>query len=567
MKNIKKLTQAILLTLGFLFVAGSVNAQVIQPHFFGQNAWMPDTVGTRLLGGKLHKQWGKVKDSKATLIRVGGIAPDRDKPTNFQYIKMIDSIRAKGMEPVIQVSFHNWKYTAQQAADLVQYINVTKGKNIKYWSIGNEPDLEYGFTTASQVAGYIKPFASAMKAVDPSIITIGPETAWFNQGIMDGLTTPNGPNDITGKDAAGRYYIDIISFHTYPFNGTQTREQVISKLSATNGLKENLAYLNNRLASCNSAHGRTGAATLKVAVTEANVNYKNSTSDNLQGVGVNSFLGGQFIAELMSVGMKQGVEFMNIWSVVEGNSTELNIGYIDPWTGKKKPAYYHFKMVAENFKGNFLSGTTNQGNVKAFGSQNSQNITVMILNQDLTNNFNYTVRLNSSAINTSSTLKINVNAGIAMEHSDVIPAQSTVLLTFNAQGTLIKKTEYTMSGHAASDLPPVTTQLGGSITTGVNDNASDEVSMKGFKMNVFPNPANSKFTIELDRKNIHEIKFEIELFDLMGRLVYTKTSIFPERHQVIDLSGNSIAEAVYIVRVREKGDKDNTRSEKIIIFK
>lgn len=564
MKNLKKLPNIFLLVMGLFFAMVKGNAQPIPVNFFGQNAWMPDTIGSVFYGGKLHKNWGNVKDSKATIIRFGGHAPDVNRPTDYQYIKMIDSVRAKGMEPVIQVPFDNWKYTAQQAGEIVSYINGVKGKNVKYWIIGNEPDLSYAFTSASQVAAYIKPFASAMKAADPTILTIGPECAWFNQAIMDGLTNPNGPDDITGKDASGHYYIDIVSFHTYPFNGSQTREQVISKLSSANSLKDNISYLNSRLAACNSAHGRSGAFALQMAITEANVGYQNSASDNLYGVGVNSFIGGQFIAELMSVGLKGGVSFMNIWSVVEGNNTQLNIGYIDPVTGNKKPAYYHYQMMAENFKGTFIGGSTNQGNVKAFGSNNGQNITVMVMNQDQANNYNFTVRLNGAAVGGSNALKINVNAGVAVEYSDAIPAQATMLLVFNAQGGLVKKIEYSLGQHAVANIAPTVTNYN-NITTGMQEN--DLGTLKGFNISLFPNPANSKFTIQLDRKNPEEKKFEIQIFDLMGRLVYNKTTTFAERKQELDLTGNSLAEAVYIVRVYEKDDKDNTRSEKIVLFK
>jgi len=573
MKNFKKIFQAAVVALGLSFAAEG-NAQSIPVNFFGQNAWMPDTIGSVLYGGKLHQQWGNIKDSKATMIRFGGIAADNNKPTNFQYIKMIDSVRAKGMEPIIQVPFHKGGYTAQQAAAIVQYLNVTKGKNIKYFSIGNEPDLDYQYTTASQVAAYFKPFASAMKAVDPSILIVGPECAWYNPAIMDGLTTPNGPYDITGKDAAGRYYLDIISFHTYPFDGNQSREQMITKLTATNGFQDNLTTLNNRVAAANTAHNRTGSAALKTAVTEANVCYKNASTDNLNGVGVNSFIGGQFIAEMLGIGMKKSVNFMTIWSVVEGNSQVLNIGYIDQTTGNKKPAYYHYKMVADNFKGNLVDATSNQEKVKTFASQSSQYINVLVMNQELGTNHNFTVRLNSASIAGNSSLKINVNANVNIEYNGVINNQSSMVLTFNSAGVLVKKTEYTLATHANSNLAPTVTEYNGGVgntsgsgvTTAVGDNG-DIVSMKGFQMNVFPNPARSKFTIRLDRPNVQDVKFVVELYDLMGRLIYTQNSIFTEREQNVDLSGASLAEAVYIVRVREASDKDNVRASKIIIFK
>src|SRR6185369_16262111 len=111
----------------------------------------------------------------------------------------------------------------------------------------------------------------------------------------------------------------------------------MSKLTSANGFQENLTYLNGRISNCNSAHGRAGADALKTAVTEANVNYKNSVSDGLNGTGVNSFVGAQFIAEMMSIGMKNNLSFLNMWSVVEGSGTDLNIGYIDAFTGKRKP--------------------------------------------------------------------------------------------------------------------------------------------------------------------------------------------------------------------------------------
>lgn len=429
---------------------------------FGQNAWMPDTIGSAsacanppcVLYGKLHKNWQNIQSSYASIIRFGGISPDKNRPTNYQYIKMIDSVRARGMEPILQVPYHNGQYTAQQAAAIVQFVNITKGKNIKYWIIGNEPDLGYSYTTAAQVASYFKPFASAMKAVDPTILTIGPETAWYDQGIINGLTTPGGPDDITGRDANGRLYCDFISFHYYAFNGTQTRAQVLTKLMMTGGLNDNLVLLNARLANCNAYHNRTGTSMLRSAITEANINYQNSSTDNLNGVGSNSFIGGQFIAEMFSVAMKNSVNFVTVWSVMEGNSTALNIGYLDPATGTKKPMFWHYKMMAEVFKGNYAGGNTNNSNVKAFGSKDANSINVMILNQDAVSNYAFTLRLNTGTVSGTNPLKMNINAGVNAEYNDNITNQTSVLLTFNLQGQLIKKCVYSLANHAAPNLPP-----------------------------------------------------------------------------------------------------------------
>lgn len=565
MKKIKLLSRLSVLIVIFLLATATNRAQTISDHFFGVNAWMPDTIGNAsnctdppcILNGKLHKKWGDIKNSKAEIVRFGGIAADKNKPTNYQYIRMIDSIRANGMEPIIQVPFRNYRYTASQAAAIVQYINITKGKNIKYWIIGNEPDLGYNFTTASQIAAYIKPFASAMKAIDPTIKIIGPECAWFNQGIIDGLTTPGGASDITGKDANGRYYIDYISFHTYPFNGTQTRASVISKLMSSGSLNDDLAHLNTRLNNCNTAHGRTGTNALKSAITEANIDYQNASTDNLWGVGANSFIGGQFIAEMMAISLKNKVDIFNLWSVVEGNSVTNNIGYINPSNGNKKPSYYHFKMMAENFTGTFVWGTTNQTNAKAFGSKNGSEIKVMIMNQDATIDFNYTLRLSSSAITGTNQLKINVNAGVEIEYTDVIPNQSTVLLTFNSDGVLIKKCEYTLKDHASANLPPACADL---IATST-DHSEFPREKDEFELKIFPNPSIGKFTIQLDKQNYEERIFNFELYNLLGQLVIEKKLPFLKGKEEIELDP-AIANGGYIVRVKEG---NVVRVEKIIL--
>ncbi|OFY85293.1 MAG: hypothetical protein A3F72_19110 [Bacteroidetes bacterium RIFCSPLOWO2_12_FULL_35_15] len=562
MKKTKKMFQTIFLSLSLLFAAKGASAQAISSHFFGENAWMPYAIGNTILGGKLDQHWGDIKNSNASMIRYGGIAVDENMPTNAQYIAIIDSIRANGMEPIMQVPFNNYTFTAQQAANIVTYINVTMGRNIKYWIIGNEPELGYSFTTSSQVAGYIKPFASAMKNVDPSIKIIGPESAWLAQNVINGLTTANGPDDITGKDAAGRYYLDVISFHTYPFNGTQTRAQVLTKLTSPGSLQDNLTYLNGRVSACNTAHNRTGAAALKIAITEMNICYKNASTDNLQGVGANSFIGGQFVAEMMGISMKNGVDFINLWSVIEGNSTELNIGYLDRTTGNKKPLYYHFKMMAENFKGNSVNATTNQSTVKSFGSKDAQQISVLILNEDLTNNYNFTVSLNTTAIAGSAALKININAGLQGEYNGVISNQSSTLLKFDVNGNILEKTEYKLNGNADANLPPTVTVL--ATTTGIASNTIPERGL--FEItNLFPNPSPGKFTVQLNKENTGIKDFEITIYNLIGQEVYNKKAVFLNGKEEIELDP-SMANGEYIVRIKES-EKDNYLVKKIILQK
>jgi hypothetical protein len=440
--------------ISILISAPYLSAQPISPLFFGQNAWMPDSIGNKRYWGQLHNKWNDIQQSGAAVIRFGGIAPDQEKPNNFQYLRMIDSIRNKGMEPILQVPYYNGKYSAAEAAEIVRFINIEKKKNIQYWIIGNEPDHVYKLNHSSQVAPYIRAFSFAMKDKDPSIKIIGPETAWYNSSIINGLTTPGGTDDITGKDSKGRFITDIISFHTYPFDGTQKREDVISHLMSPHRFNDNLKSLSARIRSCNNHHNRIGSQELKISVTEANINYRNIESDNLNGNGVNSFIGGQFWAEVIGIALSHEVEFINFWSVIEGNNNSLNIGYIDKFSGKKQPVYHHFKLLADNINGNFSLGTSNNNLVKTFGSKDSSVVCVMVMNQSNSNNYNYILNLNKSLPATSHTIKLTTDANINASYTDHIQNQSSVMLLFDHKGNLLKKCEYRLNGHADKDLPP-----------------------------------------------------------------------------------------------------------------
>jgi hypothetical protein len=450
----KFISRSLVIICLFFIIQAETKAQQISPLFFGLNAWMPDSTGSRFLNGPLHRRWKEVKDTRGNTVRVGGISFDRDMPTNHQYLKMVDSVRTAGMEPIIQVSFWKGRYTATQAANLVKFLNVTHKRNIKYWSIGNEPDHSgsYNYTKASEVAPYIKSFASAMKEADPSIKIIAPDCAWYNRAMLDPLTTPGGPHDITGKNSKGRFYVDYISYHQYPFRGQQTRSQVISNLNSPGGYRDRIIEMTRRLNNCNNHHGRSGSNRVKIGITEANIGYANPSGDNIYGLGTNSFIGGQFWVEMMGIAMQQGVEFINFWGMTN------TLGMLDE-NNRKRPNYHHFQMMAGNFTGSAIKASTNLANVKVFASKSSTQTAVMILNQSSSTNHNYNLKLASGSVSGNNTLKINVDAAIDIEHSGNIQNQSTTLLIFDQQGNLTRRCEYKLVGHADKNLPPSCTNI------------------------------------------------------------------------------------------------------------
>lgn len=445
----------------------------ISPRFFGVNAWMPYRVGSVVKNGQLDNKWPDVQNSRARSVRYGGIAvdeadpawvendptppetlcpPDPSKPSTMkQYADMVDAMRAIGAEPILQVpvlAHADQPRTAQDAADIVRCINITLQKGVEYWSIGNEPDLAYGWNTsgeASNIAAYMRSFASAMKAVDSTIKIVGPETAWFNWNVLDRLTN-GGPDDILD-------ILDVISFHMYGWpdgNGTiwPNRGEVISYLMADDSFHKDLILLKDRVAQRNAQLGRTGDNALKMAVTEANINWENPSNDSIDGVGAKSFMGGQFWAEVMGIAMQHGVDFLNFWSVIEGNNVSNDKGYLcrqQCTHGAFHPSYHHFQMMATHFRGNALlpaDGISfdDEPNVKSFAAKDSDQIAVIVLNQDASASFDYIVRLNTDPV--SASLKVNIPVGLAAQITGTIANQSTILLVFDAAGTLKRKIEY-----------------------------------------------------------------------------------------------------------------------------
>jgi len=418
-------------------------------YLVGQNAWMD-----RDYGGQLFKLWPRVQESGVQMMRIGGNAYNNTPPSNAQYLEWIDAIRLIGAEPLVQVSS---TLTPTAAADLVRYVNLTMSRGVKFWSIGNEPDL--AGLSAATVAGYVKSHAPAMKAVDPSIRIFAPDSAWYNDALFAALL--GGSADISGKDPSGRYYIDGVSFHRYPMgSAAYTRAAVVA---AGAGFRSAIDALLGRIAAANTAKGRTGPAALGWALTEFNVTYKNFGTNAVDGVGTHSFLNGQLFAEVFALGMEKNALSVMPWSVHEsgGARTAGDLGYLDnSTTFMPRSSFHHLRLIAENFSGQWVPSTSSVATVKIIASRSSAQLAVMILNEHDTNDYDFTLRLDVGPVLATRPLELTVAAGLKVEYADRIPAQSTVVLAFTPAGTLVTRIRYGLEEHARLCRPPAGADAG-----------------------------------------------------------------------------------------------------------
>ena len=122
----------------------------------------------------------------------------------------INAIKATGATPMIRVQM-NVAYPQStwvtDAANLVQYFNVTTGNRVDRWVIGNEPS-DNGLTNETYSTAFVAMF-NAMKAVDPTIKIGGPASATYNSSTSGFLkSTLQKIHDKGGTP-------DFADFHSY----------------------------------------------------------------------------------------------------------------------------------------------------------------------------------------------------------------------------------------------------------------------------------------------------------------------------------------------------------------
>jgi hypothetical protein len=387
----------------------------ISPYIAATNYWVPGTYLNGLMAVN-----GAIDTANFKFIRIGGFGAN--SYTNDQYITYIDQIRAIGAEPIVTVAAS--KSIATVTA-MITYINVTKGRKIKYWSVGNEPDhANGGNLSVETVAAYTKSISTALKDVDSTIKVIGLEYSAYTTSSWVKLL--GGTADITGKDANGNYYVDIISWHRYG---------IISVSDIQSNVTDMVARLNvvNKNRTDNPLQWMMG---------EINMHYDNSLVTNPDGY-CWSFWSGQLFAGFWKMGIEnKGFSYCQ-WSIAEGGSDRSSgdLGLFDA-LNKGRSIYYHSLMFNQNLKKYYALSSDNQTNVETLCMKDSTGVAVMITNANKDKSFTYSVRLDNT-YGIGSNLKIKVDASIAKEVFGVIPAFATQMLVFDNNGIFVKLYTYT----------------------------------------------------------------------------------------------------------------------------
>lgn len=231
-----------------------------------------------LVYGTNYGPWMNISPDLLLRLKTAGIAFLRFPGGNWgdendlqpsQIDQFIRVARQLGAAPSISVRLRGG--TPEAAASLVAYTNITRGYNVRYWSIGNEPSLYPEYDTAQFNAEW-RLYASAMKAVDPRILLIGPEIHQY-AGVKD-----VDPHDKAGRDwlreflVANGDLVDIVSIHRYPFPNSS-----VNSAAKVDVLRSNSQEWNHIIPSLRAAIQETTGRALPIAITEVNSHWTDVT--------------------------------------------------------------------------------------------------------------------------------------------------------------------------------------------------------------------------------------------------------------------------------------------------
>ncbi len=288
------------------------------------------------------------------------------------FMGILNKVNANAM---INVRLENG--TPQQAAQLVQYVNIGKKYNVRYWAIGNEPslyaaDLKSNYDTVQFNKDW-RAFALAMKAVDPSIQLIGPEIHQFTD-------QPNqNPKDSSGRDwmteflKANGDLVDIVSFHRYPFPQSKT-----GPATTIDQLHQNLYEWDRIIVYLRDLIHQTTGRDLPIAVTEFNSDYTKVAGGQASP---DSYYNAIWTADVLGRLMRNKVFMADQWMLTSEQGDADGWGLIGD--GELRPSYYVYQLY-HKFGNELIYSSSSDPDLSIYAAQRPDGaLTIMVINLSL----------------------------------------------------------------------------------------------------------------------------------------------------------------------------------------
>jgi hypothetical protein len=307
--------------------------------------------------------WPMVETSGMTYLRFpAGNWGDQNDISESQLDLFITQAHQWHAEPHIHVRLLGG--TPEKAAELVRYANIEKGYNVRYWSIGNEPNLFKNYTV-DQFNKEWRPIAEAMLKVDPKIILTGPEVSQYPP------TTSPSDYQAPLREWVRQFLkvngdlVGLVSIHRYPFplsmnSGAETDDQLRANPDEWDTIIPDLKAV------IKDATGHD----MPVAVTEVNSNWDNGAS------APNTFIHAIWWADVLGRLIRQQVEIVNYFTLFTKDS---NFGLLSRYDAR--PAYYVYQLYKQ-FGATLLTSTSTDKDVSITAAlKDDGSLTLMVVNR------------------------------------------------------------------------------------------------------------------------------------------------------------------------------------------
>lgn len=310
---------------------------------------------------------------KPQLIRIGGYNPDANLPDPFDQDELDDAAayaEATGAELLLQLPLlampDGERPTPQDAADVVSYANATMGHDIKYVSIGNEPDLypdQGGLTdprspaideyTPEQYCAEIRPMVEAVLDIAPTLQIVGPDLGYKYQPGFDWLTrTLQGCGDL----------FDVVAVHRYPFE---------SLVATPDNARADMDAYRATIAHVRATMSSTGVGEKPLAVTEAELAYVASSTGNPNGSILATTPHALWVADYFGVSAELGLWASDIY--VLSGPDEYIPGLIGlPPERPLRPAYHSIALAVTPAGATRYSASSASSDLRVYASRNRE---------------------------------------------------------------------------------------------------------------------------------------------------------------------------------------------------
>ncbi|MBO2011889.1 T9SS type A sorting domain-containing protein [Hymenobacter negativus] len=467
-------------------VSTSSSGQGLSPYVFGINYTQRNLDATKV---------NDLKSANLTIIRLGGNERNnssrfRDKTywnTDIEYVKYtLDA------EPIIQLPI---ALTAAQAAEWVTYFNVTKGYNIKFWSIGNEPEPggnpqddfiqnwingtnfnqapDNNFDYNGWEARWIT-IANAIKNTDNDAKVFGPEFRCFYPGAISReyakFITNVGSRSVTNNSALP--LLDIFAFHYYP-----------TSFKTESELKRSFDSVQSKINAANNSRPSSWSR-LRMGVTE----FNGEKTGNLLPW---DFSAGQFVSLMTKLAIANDAFCLTPWSVYESGGQKAGFSDFSFYNtaGTRRSTMHHYAFLSQNMRANYMPPTQSgyADEIMALGMRESgtanAGYTIMLMNRNA-NSLTYNISLTGNYQGTTTSdvqIKFSGYSGVSgTALTGTIPTKTTIMYRLNSSGGLVSKKTYDQT-----DASPARPALA----------SAPDIAATSEVLAVYPNPVTGSFLL------------------------------------------------------------------------